>query len=253
MNSVQLRVDESVDGLLRNKIRVIQAKKGYRVSEDSLLLTWFVRPRPNEVILDAGTGCGVIAFALAAIDPSVNVVGLEIQSGLADRAARGRRLNNVEARVPIVRGDVRLANRFLRPGVFDCVVSNPPFHEFGKGQVNLREEKALARHQLMLPTHELLRVSKEILKPRGRICLIYPASGVSKLRGSIKRAGFKLSRMVWIQTRRQAEAGLACLEAQLAERPLELHQQHLVLYGENGHRTKEAEVILSGEYISADL
>jgi tRNA1Val (adenine37-N6)-methyltransferase len=232
---------------------VIQAKKGYRVSEDSLLLAWFVRPSPNEAILDAGTGCGAIAFALAAIDPSLNVVGLEIQAGLADRAARGRRLNNVEARVLIVRGDVRRANRFIRPSVFDCVVSNPPFHEFGKGRVNVRAEKALARHQLMLPTHELLHVSKEILKPEGRICLIYPASGVSKLRASIERAGFKLSRVVWIQTRRQAQAGLACLEARLADRPLELLQESLVLYGENGRRTEEAEAILAGEYISADL
>ena len=83
-------VGESVDGLLRNKIRVIQALRGHRVSEDALILAWFVNPRPGEFILDAGTGCGVIAFALAVKEPTVEVVGVEIQPALADRAWKRR-------------------------------------------------------------------------------------------------------------------------------------------------------------------
>ncbi|MFH0824089.1 MAG: hypothetical protein V2B18_15165, partial [Pseudomonadota bacterium] len=65
--------DESIDGLFRNKIKVVQSRRGYRVSEDSLIVTWFVRPGANDLILDAGTGCGVIAFGLAAKWPGVKV------------------------------------------------------------------------------------------------------------------------------------------------------------------------------------
>ena len=80
-NSVKpplVREGESLDGLFRNKVRVIQAARGYRVSEDALILTGFVRPGPDERILDAGTGCGVIAFGLAVREPSVSVAGAAI-------------------------------------------------------------------------------------------------------------------------------------------------------------------------------
>ena len=50
--------DESVNGLFGNKVQVIQATRGYRVSEDALILAWFSSPREREFILDAGTGCG---------------------------------------------------------------------------------------------------------------------------------------------------------------------------------------------------
>ena len=108
---------ESINGLFRNKVRVIQARRGYRVSEDAIILTWFARPNPGRLILDAGTGCGVIAFGLAVGNPSVRVLGLEIQERLADRAGRGVKLNGLENQVLVVRGDVRNADRFFENAV----------------------------------------------------------------------------------------------------------------------------------------
>ena len=246
-SSISARDDESIDGLLRNQIRVIQARKGYRVSEDALVLAWFVCPEANELILDAGTGCGVIAFALAVTEPTVHVLGVEIQSGLADRAGRGRLINSLEARVSIVRGDVRQADTFCRPAMFDCVVSNPPFHEYGRGRINPSEEKALARHQLMLPLVELFRVSRRLLNLSGRVCVIYPATGITQLQKAMKDAGFEPSRMLWIHTRSRTVAGLVCLEAKPAEMKPPLTEGSLWIYDENGCRTPEAEAILSGE------
>lgn len=109
LNFQMKQTDESVDGLFGNKIQVIQALRGYRVSEDAVILTWFACPRPGELVLDAGTGCGAIAFGLTVREPSISVVGLEIQAGPAERAAKGVRLNQLSYSVGIVRGDFRAA------------------------------------------------------------------------------------------------------------------------------------------------
>ncbi len=242
-----LREGESVNGLLRNKIQVIQAVKGYRVSEDAVILMRFAAPRPGELILDAGSGCGAIAFGLAVAEPTATVVGLEVQETLCNRAARGARLNKLASRVFIVRGDLRVADRFFRPGLFDAVVCNPPYHEAGKGLTNPLAEKALARHQLMMPVGELFRVSALLLKPGGRIALIYPGSRADYLKEIVKETGFDPSRMLWIHPRMGTGASLLCLEAGRSGERKGFSEDALFLYDSANARTKEAQAILEGE------
>jgi tRNA1Val (adenine37-N6)-methyltransferase len=244
------RTGESIDGLLRNKIRVIQAVRGYRVSEDAIILTWFFRPGPEEFILDAGTGSGAIAFALAVRESTAKVVGLEIQAGLADRAARGAKLNQLDHRVWIVRGDLRRADRSFSQGVFDSVVSNPPYHEPGRGRINLEEEKALSRHQMMMPLEDLFRVASVLLKPGGRLVLIYPASGVDRIKKAVKETGFAASRMLWIHPHKGADPGLVCVEARHGADGLGVTEDSLFLYQCPGKRTQAAEAILAGDDIT---
>lgn len=249
MNGNALSHDESIDGLFRDKVRVIQSRKGYRVSEDALILAWFTRPEPHERFLDAGTGCGVISFGIVIQDPTVSAVGLEIQDGLARRAARSARLNHLEERVWIVRGDVRHADRFFRPGSFDAVVSNPPYHEWGKGKINPEEEKALARHQLMMPPEELFVTASVLLGNEGRICVIYPYTLWERIAEAIHNAGFFISRVLRIYSHKQAEVRLFCAEGVIGDPPKTVEEDNLILYSDSGARSSRAQAILEGRYI----
>ncbi len=238
---------ETLDGLFRGKVKVFQARRGYRVSEDAVILTWFARPKPREFILDAGTGCGAIAFGLAVLEPTTRVVGLEIQAGLADRAGRGRSVNNLESRVWIVRGDARQADRLFRPGSFDAVVSNPPYHRQGRGRLNADPEKALARHQLMMPLEDLFRVSRYLLRPDGRIAIIYPAAGADHIEASMNAAGFGPARMLCIHPHEGTGPGLVCVEAKPGFTGHTHTEKPLLLYDRRGRRTPRAEAVLAGE------
>jgi tRNA1Val (adenine37-N6)-methyltransferase len=238
---------ESIDGLFGNKVKVIQALQGYRVSEDALILTWFVKSYPGEFILDVGTGCGIIAFGLALKQPETTIVGLEIQSALARRAGLGLKLNHLESSVSILRGDLRHADLFFRHGCFDCIVSNPPYHEPGRGHINIQEEKAVCRHQLMMPLSDLFAISRKLLKPDGRLSLIYPASSLDRVCQAMKETGFKLSRMLWIHAYERAPSCLVCLEAGPKMSTCNVVENSLVLYQGPGKRTSDAEAIMAGE------
>ncbi|MFP4071410.1 MAG: peptide chain release factor N(5)-glutamine methyltransferase [Desulfovibrionales bacterium] len=75
-------------------------------------------------IADLGTGSGILAVTLALLFPGSRVVAVDVSRkalGVARRNARGHHVAN---RVEFVRADFGTP---LRPGVFDVVVSNPPY------------------------------------------------------------------------------------------------------------------------------
>lgn len=240
---------ETIDGVFRNKVRIIQALKGYRVSEDALLLTWFTHINDDSLALDAGTGNGVIAFGLARKNKTIICFGIEIQSAPVLRAKRGALINNLEDRVFLIRGDLRQADRLFRPHNFDIVVSNPPYHEYGRGRINRLSEKALSRHQIMMPVTKLFTVSSRLLKQDGHLSLIYPASGMDLIRKTATDTGFKISRVLWIYPRVNVNPSLICVEAKLTKAKVELVESAIELYGPDGIRTPRADSILSGSEI----
>ncbi|MGE5844276.1 MAG: tRNA1(Val) (adenine(37)-N6)-methyltransferase [Syntrophaceae bacterium] len=168
--------DETVESLYGGRLRILQKKKGYRYTIDSVLLAHFVEPRKGERILELGAGSGVISLLLAFRNPGVRVTGLELQAELADMAKRSVSMNSLEGRVDIIPGDVRNAPDLLGARSQDVVVFNPPYRKMGSGKLNPGKEKALARHELAGSIADFLRAASYALEPGGRVCLIYPCS-----------------------------------------------------------------------------
>jgi tRNA1Val (adenine37-N6)-methyltransferase len=171
-----IRENETVETLFGGRLKVLQKKKGYRYTIDSVLLAHFVELREGEHVLEIGAGSGVISLVLAFLNPSIRITGIEIQERLAGMAGRSIMLNGLEGRVEIFHGDARIANDQVEARSFDVAVFNPPYRKLGSGKVNLREEKALARHEVEGSVTEFLRAARRALKPAGRSFLIYPCT-----------------------------------------------------------------------------
>jgi tRNA1Val (adenine37-N6)-methyltransferase len=171
-----IRDDETVETLFGGRLKILQKKKGYRYTIDSILLAHFIELKEDERLLELGAGSGVISLVLAFQNPSVRITGIEIQEGLAGMAGRCIALNGLEGHVEIFHGDARNADDFVEARSFDVAVFNPPYRKMGTGRVNTREEKALARHEVAGSVKDFLRTARHTLKPGGRACLIYPCS-----------------------------------------------------------------------------
>jgi tRNA1(Val) A37 N6-methylase TrmN6 len=168
--------DETVETLFGGRLKILQKKKGYRYTIDSILLAHFVELKEEERLLELGAGSGVISLVLAFRNPSIRITGIEIQEGLAGMARRSIALNGLEGRVEIFHGDAGNAGDYAEARSFDVAVFNPPYRKVGSGRVNPREEKALARHEVAGSVTDFLRTARHALKPGGRVCLIYPCS-----------------------------------------------------------------------------
>jgi len=168
--------DETMESLFGGRLQILQKKKGYRYTIDSVLLAHFVEPKKGERILELGAGSGVISFLLAFRNPGVRVTGLELQADLADMAGRSISMNCLEGRVNIIQGDVRNTAELLESRSQDVVVFNPPYRKMGSGKLNPGREKALARHEIAGSIADFLRAASYALEPGGRVCLIYPCT-----------------------------------------------------------------------------
>lgn len=170
-----LSPDESLDIFLNGRLKIIQKKKGYRFSVDSILLSKFIKIKPNEKVIDLGTGCGILPLTLSQTSKGALFIGVEVQKGLADCAKKNVLINHLEDCITILNHDFRDLNKIYPPSSFDVVISNPPYRRYRSGRINPDEEKAIARHELKGTLEDLISITNYLLKSKGRFYLIFPA------------------------------------------------------------------------------
>ncbi len=215
MNSpdIDLRAGESIDAISDGRLRVIQSVNGYRFSADALLLAEFVTVKPDDTVVDLGTGCGIVALLLLDRKSPGYVYGLEIQSELASQSARNVVLNGYQDRASVILGDIR--HPPLKPSSVDVVVCNPPYQEKESGRVNPDPQKAIARHEMLAVIDDVLEASRKLLRVAGRLAMIYPAERIVDL--LVKMRGFDLEpkRMEFIYPGPRSEGRRVLIEAHL--------------------------------------
>jgi release factor glutamine methyltransferase len=79
--------------------------------------------REKPLILEIGTGSGAISVALARELPGARITATDISPGALRVAAGNAAANGVADRIDFVQGDLLASLR----GVFDVIVSNPPY------------------------------------------------------------------------------------------------------------------------------
>lgn len=213
---VTLRSDETMDAFLDGRLKVIQSRTGYRFSIDAVLLAEFVTTRPGDVVVDFGAGCGVIPLVLLLSRPVGFAVGIEIQAELADQAVRNAALNGFNDKMCVIRGDVRRLP--LKESSADVVLCNPPYRKKGSGRVNPDHQRAVARHEILLSLDDILHAARRLLRVKGRLAMIYPASRLVDIMVRMRGFGLEPKRLRILYPGTTSESKLVLIEASLGGR-----------------------------------
>jgi tRNA1Val (adenine37-N6)-methyltransferase len=176
----------SQDSLFNGRLQCLQHRHGYRFSLDAVLLARFITPKPDDKICDLGTGCGIISLIMAFMWPEITISGLEIQPGLAKLARENIELNNFQKRINIIQGDLRQIKDIFPAAYFDRVVCNPPYGKIGAGRQNKADEQLIARHEIKANLADVIRAAAFVVKNRGRVVLVYPASRCAALLAELR-------------------------------------------------------------------
>jgi tRNA1Val (adenine37-N6)-methyltransferase len=198
------------------QLRLIQSRSGYRFSIDAVLLSQFTTTKKEDVLVDMGTGCGIIPLLLLLTRPLKYALGLELQASLADQAVRNAALNGFERKMGVVRGDIR--HPPLSRGFADVVVCNPPFRKKDSGRINPDPRRAIARHEIMISLEDIISAATMILKPRGRLAMIYPAFRLTDVLQEMGKCRLEPKRIQVIYPGMASEAKLVMVEAGLGGR-----------------------------------
>lgn len=230
-----VRPEETLDSLRLGGLKILQGRKGYRFSLDPVLLCAFARVGDGERVADLGTGSGIIPLLLARTTQADTIVGVEVQSSLADRARRNVVLNALESRVAIVEGDVRRLGKELPAGTFEVVVSNPPYRSADSGRMAPMAERAAARHELAGGLDDFLRAAAALLKEGGRFYIIYLADRLAELLTAMVARGLQPKRLRCVHSRPTDKARLALVEGRKGGRPHLAVEAPLFVYAEKGY------------------
>lgn len=165
--------DERIDDLHRNNYQIIQNSKKFCFGMDAVLLSGFAKVKRDELVLDLGTGTGIIPILLEAKTEGKHFTGLEIQEESADMAKRSITLNNLNEKINIVVGDIKEASKIFGAASFHVVTSNPPYMTDHHGLTNPELPKAIARHEILCSLDDVVREAAKVLKPNGRFYMVH--------------------------------------------------------------------------------
>lgn len=234
-----LQEDERIDDLQRNGYRIIQKKKGFCFGMDAVLLSGFARVKEGESAIDLGTGTGIIPILLEAKTEGRHFTGLEIQEEVAAMAERSVRLNGLENRVEIVKGDIREASRLFGKASFDVVTSNPPYMNDSHGLKNPDLPKAIARHEVLCTLEDVVREAALLLKPGGRFYMVHRPHRLAEIISVLKEHRLEPKRMKLVHPFVDKEANMVLLEAIRGGRSMMKVEAPIIVYREQGVYTEE--------------
>ena len=214
---MELRSDEGIDLFMDGRLKLIQSKNGYRFSIDAVFLSEFVSIKPGDVVVDLGTGCGVIPLILLLTKPVGRIYALEIQEELTHQAARNAVINGYEDQMKIILGDIKSLP--ISKACAEVVICNPPYRKVKSGRINPDVRKAIARHELMASVDDILCAARYILTNKGRLAMIYPAERLVGILARMRHFGLEPKRVRINYPDLRSNAKLALIEASLGGRP----------------------------------
>lgn len=234
------------DRLLDGRVRLQQARGGYRAGMDAALLAAACDAADGARVLEAGCGVGGALLAAAARRPDAIFVGLERDPAAAALARDNVALNGMSGRVEILAGDVALPFKTLGLAPFDAVMANPPYFDDPKALRAPAAAKSgawMAEGGLQAWTGFLLKAVRE----GGTLTLIHRADRLADILALLapKAGSFQVrpihahadapAKRVLVRAIKTGKAPLALLP------PLVLHPR------QGAKHTDEAEAILRGE------
>lgn len=242
---VPLHADETLDDLRLGGLRVIQKKDGYRFSLDPVLLSAFAQIRSEGTVCDLGCGCGVIPLILARTSRAKRIVGIEIQSELAERAKRSVTLNDLQDRIEVFHQDLRNVKEVLSAESCQVVLANPPYRRAQSGRLAPGDERARARHELQGGLEDFLSCSAYLLGTGGLFYMVHLAERLTDVLAGMRQAGLEPKRLRCVHSRYGERACLVLVEGRrggaagmVVDAPLYVYEgdgysaEVLAMYGE---------------------
>ena len=166
---------------------VAHQNSSMKVGTDAVLLGAIAGVSRAKRILDVGTGCGVIALALAQ-RTEAEIYAIDIDQDSVQEAMQNFKNSPWNDRVSAKEISFQEFAE-TNPPAFDVVVSNPPF--FQNALRSPADKRNIARHNSTLTFDDFAKACKNVLTPEGKAWVILPLKESWIFTRSMMRFGFR--------------------------------------------------------------
>ena len=199
-----------MSGFRFKQFEIAQDRCAMKVGTDGVLLgAW---ASGGSRILDIGSGTGLISLMMAQRFPMAQVVGIDMDADACGQAKENVERSPFAERVVIrhcrlqdfqgldfsASSAVAADARGEEHGLFDAIVSNPPF--FVNSMKNPDSKRSMARHADTLPFRELWGGVKRLLSENGVFSVVLPAEVKEDFVAEGCMSGFCLIRQCAVKT-----------------------------------------------------
>ena len=192
---------EITEDLMLNNLKIVQDKRYYRFTSDSILLSRFASCKKGERVADFCAGSGIVGLHYYGLNmPRVKSVTLfELQEELCNLAKKSIAINRLEDKFTLVQGKLQQADKSLN-GSFSLVLCNPPYKKKDSGEQNLERHIAICRHECEIIQEEIIATAFRLLAPGGRICICQRIERLTDLLCAMRECKIEPCNMVFVRT-----------------------------------------------------
>jgi tRNA1Val (adenine37-N6)-methyltransferase len=178
---------------------VKQEKSGLKIGTDAVILGALSEVNPNvELILDVGTGTGVIALMVAQkINNNSKIIGVEINKSAAQEATENFLNSKWNLNLTCLNISFQEFSKHYYKNI-DLILSNPPY--FNNSLKSKTAEKSTAKHTNELNFYELIENSSQLLSPEGELHVIIPANEFENFCSIANKNRLFVKKIVWIKS-----------------------------------------------------
>ncbi len=235
-----INTNERIDIIPGTELKLIQDKSKFCYGIDAILLSSYAKIKKDDIVLDLGTGTGIIALRIYDRYKPKKVYAIEIQEEMAELAKRSLELNNIKEDIEILNMDIKyISDRFERNSV-DIIVSNPPYMKEGGALLNPNISLSIARHEIHCNIEDIIRESSIVLKEKlGKLYLIHRPNRLVDIFYYGREYKLEPKRVCFIHPREGKAANLVLVEL------VKYGQNELILdnpinvYDENNNYTED--------------
>ncbi len=143
------------------------------------------------MLLELGSGTGIVSIMLKLTCPKLMITALEIRESACELARAN--LDRTGTDINLLHQDLR---NFTATRPFDFIVTNPPYIPHGKGRLSPDAERNIARHELSCTMEDILRCIQRNLAADGTAFLLYPDERIDELEEKMKNVDLRMVRRI---------------------------------------------------------
>ena len=230
---------------LKNGYKILQDSERFQFGIDAVLLADYASKslKEKESVIDLGTGTGIIPLLMVNKCKTAAFTGLEVQKESADMAARSVAMNDLERRINIVNGDLKMTDKLFDKHSFNIVTCNPPYMIDAHGRNNEQDALTIARHEVLCTLEDVVTAADYLLASHGSFFMIHRPFRLPEIFSSLEKHKMEMKRMRLIYPFADKEPNMVLIEARKnAKRRLTI-EPPLIVRNDDGEYTVEVQDI----------
>lgn len=225
--------------------KIFQDTDCFSFSLDSIMLANFATIRlKDKKIVDLGCGNGVIPLIMS-LRCDKKIIGVELQSKLADMAKRSVDYNGLNDVIEIINTNMKDYVSDETFESFDLITCNPPYFKVNdKNYFNDNIEKVIARHEVEITLSELMVIVKKLLKNNGNFAIVHRTDRLMEILSEFRKNNIEPKRVHFVHEKSNKESTLVLIEGQKNGKVGLKVENPFILYNEDGSETEEYKKLL---------